>query len=55
MAEGPVLGMMAGAPLLLTNLRAQVVRAGAAGALAGRNAASFIEALRELAGLLRRA
>jgi 3-hydroxyisobutyrate dehydrogenase-like beta-hydroxyacid dehydrogenase len=48
-------GRRFGAPLLLTSLWAQVLQAAAAGGLAERDTVAFIEVLRELAGLPRRA
>ncbi len=48
-------GRRLGAPLLLTGLWAQVLQAAAAGGLAERDTVAFIEVLRDLAGLPRRA
>ncbi len=48
-------GRRFGAPLLLTSLWAQVLQAAAAGGLLERDTVAFIEVLRDLAGLPRRA
>ncbi len=48
-------GRRLGAPLLLTSLWSQVLQAAAAGGLAERDTVAFIEVLRNLAGLPRRA